>query len=171
MFHLLLLSKEHCYDNIYPNTITIHCIIYSHMWQWAYIITRYSKHIPDCTDENDQQCKVAVHKFFQNQLKLAPEHANNIQFIRCHRLGAFKAASHRSVIARFCNFKDRQSVWLSCKHLPDQPYTMSEDFPRRIAFRRRLLYPIFREARKPGRYISPCLFVWMNCTSTSRGIP
>ena len=103
--------------------------------------------IPDCKDENDQQCKVAVHKFFQNQLKLAPEHANNIQFIRCHRLGAFKAASHRSVIARFRNFEDRQSVWLSCKHLRDQPYTMSEDFPRRIAFRRRLLYPIFREAR------------------------
>ena len=113
--------------------------------------------IPDCKDENDQQCKVAVHKFFHNQWKLAPEHANNIQFIRCHRLGAFKAASHRSVIARFRNFEDRQSVWLSCKHLRDQPYTMSEDFPRRIAFRRRLLYPIFREARKSGRYQSVSL--------------
>ena len=113
--------------------------------------------IPDSKNETDQQCKVALHKFFQNQLKPAHDNANNTQFIRCHRLGAFKAASHRSAIDRFRNFEDRQSVWLSCKHLRDQPHTMSEDFYKRIAFRRGLLYPIFREARKSGRYQSVSL--------------
>ena len=113
--------------------------------------------IPDSKDETVGQLKTSLHQFFENKLKLTSAASKNIQFVRCHRLGAFKAGSHRSVIARFASFNDRQSVWLLCKHLKGQPYSISEDFPRRISFRRRLLYPLFREAKKSGRYQSVSL--------------
>ena len=113
--------------------------------------------IPDRKDETDGQCRTSLHQFFENKLKLTSAASKNIQFVRCHRLGTFKAGSHRSVIARFVNFNDRQSVWMACKQLRGQPYSISEDFPRRIAFRRRLLYPIFREAKKSGLYQSVSL--------------
>ena len=113
--------------------------------------------IPDRQDETDSQSKTSLHQFFENNLKLTSVASKNIQFVRCHRLGAFKAGSRRPMIARFVHFNDRQSIWMACQHLKGQPYSISEDFPRRISFRRRLLYPIFREAKKSGRYQSVAL--------------
>ena len=113
--------------------------------------------ISDHKEETNDQCKKSLFEFFQKQLKMTPNATNGIKFVRCHRLGPFKVGSHRPVIARFVNFNDRQSVWLSCKHLKGQPYSISEDFPQLIAFSRRLLYPIFREAKKSGRYQSVSL--------------
>ena len=108
----------------------------------------------DRQQETPEQCKLALHTFFQQQLNFSQQSARNIRFVRCHRMGKYMEGKARPIIMRFYNFDERQSVWFSCNKLKGKPYNMSEDYPRDIVFRRRYLYPIFKLAKDSGEYQS-----------------
>lgn len=109
--------------------------------------------IKDTPNETDQQCRDALHLFFQSQLGIRKEAAIQIQFVRCHRLGTYEHGKCRPVIMRFYKYDERQMVWGQCKNLRGKwPYTLSEDFPKSMASRRRLLYPIFKLAKDSKKY-------------------
>ena len=113
--------------------------------------------IADNREETDSQCKSKIQQFFQRELGLSENTAKRIIFVRCHRLGKYEEGRSRSIIMRFCEFDQRQSIWFSCSKLRGKPYSISEDYPKEMSFRRRLLYPIFKLARNSNDYQSVTL--------------
>lgn len=99
--------------------------------------------------ESSIDCAKSVRFFFKNLLELSDEQINAIGFVRCHRLRESKNNNTRPIIVRFYRYSDRELIWSKVTHLKGKfPYSMSEDFPSEVAFRRNKLYPIFKKARK-----------------------
>lgn len=111
--------------------------------------------VNDIPNESNAQCIEAAKKFIKNQLLISPNTVDAIKFVRCHRMGTPIPGKARPIIMRFYDYDMRELVWRSCSVLKGkQPYSLSEDFPRNIAERRRLLYIIYRAALSSGEYTS-----------------
>ena len=76
-----------------------------------------------------------------------------IEFARVHRLGTFDKDSARDnprpIIAKFERFKDRDYVrGLAAETLKGKQFRIREQFPKVIEEKRKMLYPVAKEARK-----------------------
>jgi len=97
--------------------------------------------------ESNVDCAKTVRAFFRTSLQLTDNTINLISFERCHRLKN-EVRGTRPIIVRFSTFRDRELVWSKASSLKGKfPFSMSEDFPREITFRRNKLYPIFKKAK------------------------
>jgi len=84
-----------------------------------------------------------------NQLKMSQPEVTSIKFQRCHRLiSKNKRDKSEPIICRFYWFPDRQAVWNARSNLAGTSFKLSEDFPPEVIERRRVLFPIMKEARK-----------------------
>ena len=105
--------------------------------------------IPKSRDESNDACELAVRKFLKEEL-----HVNNsdaMPFVRCHRMHERRSSKIKPIIVRFCNYRDREIIWLKKKTITNRAYHIGEDFPRQIAYNRRKLLPVFNRARSlPG---------------------
>jgi len=54
----------------------------------------------------------------------------------------------KPIVCRFKNFKDREVVRKAAQELKGTRYGVSEQFPKEINDRRKLLWPCFQEARR-----------------------
>ena len=98
---------------------------------------------------SDQQTEFALRKFFRSVLGLSPEESQGLTLSRCHRLGMLKNHTQpRAIIARFVLDKDKMKVWQRRSMLKGTSYIMREDFPIEITNRRKLMYPLYLEAKK-----------------------
>ena len=98
----------------------------------------------------DVQAKLLC--FFRD--KLGIPNANEIQFVRCHRLGKpphmmpRSRVKPRTIIVRFVLFSDREKVWKASWGLKDKAIYVKEDFPDKVKENRKVLLPILRLAKK-----------------------
>ena len=102
-------------------------------------------------NQSSISCAKAVRKFMVDQLQFNKENASTVQFVRCHRLNDNRKSQKKPVIVRFKSYSDREAVWSKKSAITNREYSVSEDFPRDIAYRRKKLFPVFSKARKlPG---------------------
>ena len=78
--------------------------------------------------------------------KLGIEYGQEIEFQRCHRLGA-KQQGDRDIIVRFLWFQDREAVWDKRTQLRNTNVIIKEDFPTEIEQRRARLYSTVKAAK------------------------
>ena len=106
---------------------------------------------PEYRYESDLDCYQKVRNVIA-KLDLNP----NMQIARCHRKGPYSPnqKSPRPIIVAFQWFGDRNAIWSRKKWLKriDDNIFVSEDFPEEIERRRRILYPIFKKARRLPAY-------------------
>ena len=57
----------------------------------------------------------------------------------------------KPIVCRFKNFKDREVVRKAARELKGTRYGVSEQFPKEINDRRKLLWPYFPEARRQNK--------------------
>ena len=91
--------------------------------------------------EEGEDVEVKVRQLFSVNMKV--ENAQNIQFVRLHRL-----PNKRKIIVRFEHFQDRMLVWQKRRMLKGTSIWIEEDFPKEIRNKRQVLQPIFRKAVK-----------------------
>ena len=104
--------------------------------------------IPEQNGETASQCEASVRDLFVKKLQLTVQEANDIAFVRCHRLYRPRRNTMKPIIVRFSNFKDREQIWIKKKMLTDKTVNIGEDFPKSIAYKRRKLFPVFAKAKK-----------------------
>ena len=104
--------------------------------------------IPEKNGETEANCETSVKQLFVKMLNFTDQEANNMEFVRCHRLYRPKKNNVKPIIVRFGNFKDRENVWLKKKSITDKSINIGEDFPKSIAYSRRKLIPVYAKAKR-----------------------
>ena len=109
-------------------------------------------------DRQEVNCDNLVKKFLTENMNIDVALIEQMEFVRCHRLGnvnpgANRDTSPRPIIVRFTSYKDRQTVWMSRKNLSTTPqFSVSENFSNDVEYNRRKLYPVYRFAKQVETY-------------------
>ena len=94
-----------------------------------------------------------LRQFFTSTLGLQQKESRDIMIARCHRIGKRQATNQpRPIIARFVLDKEKDKIWKRKSLLKTTPYIILEDFPMEVINRRKLMYPLFQEAKKRDKY-------------------
>ena len=103
--------------------------------------------------ESNADCEKAARDFFnfKVQLKLSDDIVCAMKFERCHRVGN-RAAFRRPIIVRFCDYKDKMTVWDAKFKLTDHKLSVSDNFSKNTEFKRRKLYAIYKKAKTVDKY-------------------
>ena len=103
--------------------------------------------------ESFEDCKEKVMDVLRSQMAI--DNADNIQFLRCQRLGAPVTSAGsgpsnrpRTILCQFKLIEDRNAVWEARSKLKNSAYSIMEDFPKEILDRRKTLLPIMHAARR-----------------------
>ena len=116
--------------------------------------------IDETEQETDDVCERALRIFLKVQLKIPDAVADEMQFVRCHRMGPKYRRNprgnqrdlRRPVIVRFHNFKDKSVVWAGKSNLTDSRYSVNENFSRDTEYNRRKLFAIYKKAKNMDNY-------------------
>ena len=79
------------------------------------------------------------------KLKMKVDDADQIKFVRVHRLPSAKTP--QTTIVKFHYFPDKRHVWSKCVNLKGSNFWVDEDYPVEIWNRRQVLMPIWKAAR------------------------
>ncbi|KAK3730847.1 hypothetical protein QZH41_009964 [Actinostola sp. cb2023] len=115
-------------------------------------------------DENDKE--EDVNELVRDVIEKLGIESDEIEIDRAHRMGKKRGGKPRLVVARFLRYQDRdQTILLQSSPVQSKsspcftvcPYNLkgskigiSEQFPKEIADRRKLLYPVFKKAKAEG---------------------
>ena len=110
-------------------------------------------------ETENEICEQKSRDFFKIKLKMESDKVDEMRIVRCHRLGRNthpnqQQSKPRPIIVRFYNFSEQQDVWNRRQNLNDKTFSMNENFCADTDFKRRKLYPIYREAKKMDKYRS-----------------
>ena len=94
-----------------------------------------------------------LRQFMVEKLNLAQELVDGFRLERVHRMGdnSGRGGKPRSIVAKFLQFKDRETVRRARSHLKGTGFFVNEQFPKEIADRRRKLLPKMRQAIRDGK--------------------
>ena len=98
-------------------------------------------------------CERAVSNVLKKEMGISED----IKCERAHRIGYKTQGKTRSMIAKFCFFKDKEHVWSLRKKLSKSNVRLSEDYPAKILEERRVLYPIFKAAKTCDQFTNTSL--------------
>ena len=101
---------------------------------------------PDYRIEQQEDTEQVLCEFLKYEMNIEP----NIPFHRVHRLGYNQRYSYypRPIVAKFEHFKDRELVRLAApKTLRGKHYGVTEQFPKIVEHKRKLLYPEMKQAK------------------------
>ena len=76
----------------------------------------------------------------------------NIDFERVHRIGPPRHNKHRTIVAKFSRFKDRETVRRNAKNLKGTTIGIQEQYNKETNDKRSVLYPEYRAARNNNKY-------------------
>ena len=94
--------------------------------------------------DNEDPEKV-VRGFLEETMQV---NTSSIELDRCHRIGPRRRDKIRPLVIRFLRYKDKEYIRkLAPEKLRGSPYGISEQFPKEIADRRRLLVPIMKKEK------------------------
>ena len=104
--------------------------------------------------ETDEMCVTAVKKILIDKMDISDACANNIIFVRCHRLGNRDQSGtyNRPIIVRFLNYNDKQMIWGKRMQLANSTVSLCENYATNVEHRRKLLYPVMKKAKKSPKY-------------------
>lgn len=97
-----------------------------------------------------ENCADAIIQFCTDQLKL--ENASEIRIDRAHRLGKFNAEKTRPIVVKLNFYPDKVKIKQKASAmLRESNQRVSDQFPREIQERRRILYPELKKALDQGK--------------------
>ena len=94
-------------------------------------------------NEESEETGEILKQFMIKELKLS----NPIEFVRAHRFGRADKKP-RPIVCRFKSFNDRELVRKNANVLKGKTYGISEQFPKEVNDRRKVLWPYFKEAKE-----------------------
>ena len=103
--------------------------------------------IPEKTEEDPEK---TVKNFMCEHLKISENTVNEISFHRVHRIGRKLNAYPRPIVAKFERYKQKELVRSRGRELKDTKFGLSDQFPKEIQERRKVLFQIRKEYRKKG---------------------
>ena len=103
--------------------------------------------IAESVGENWQQTENKVKELISTYM---PEVGDDVVIERAHRVGKTRPseAKPRKIVARFFNYKDRESILKAKKKLHGTNIFINEDYSDRVMKKRKDLMPKLKEARK-----------------------
>jgi len=99
-------------------------------------------------DENDKE--EDVNELVRDVIEKLGIESDEIEIDRAHRMGKKRGGKPRPVVARFLRYQDRERIRKAAYNLKGSKIGISEQFPKEIADRRKLLYPVFKKAKAEG---------------------
>ena len=113
--------------------------------------------IKEQAEETEKMCEDAVRQLLISEMNINDDKVKKMVLVRCHRIGPNNNDNNstnycRAIIVRFLDFNDRKLVWGERMALAGKEYSISENFANNIEYRRRLLYPIMKAAKKSAKY-------------------
>ena len=103
--------------------------------------------INESRDETSRDCATQVYSV----LEKIDSQFKDINILKCHRKGKYIRGQKIPIIAKFL-INDRDLIWDKKSNLKGTPFFVSEDFPYEIEQNRRLLLPVYLQARKSAAW-------------------
>ena len=108
--------------------------------------------VKERAEETWADTEQALRKVLETDLKMPADHVKAIAIERAHRTGGAQNADRdRTVIVKFTNFKERDSVLQAARANRPRGVFVNEDFSMRVVSRRKELIPEMKEARDRGK--------------------
>lgn len=102
--------------------------------------------LAEVTGEN---CEITLKTFMKREMKISEEDLKKISFDRVHRTAERNREKHRVIVAKFNPSEGRQIVLQHCRNIPrNKGYSVSEQLPRELAERKKMLLPSFKKAKE-----------------------
>ena len=98
-------------------------------------------------EQSNENCENLVRMFLSSKLGIPESSAKTLLISRCHRLGRKKNTYPRPVIIKFLLHSERMMVWQKRLELKGTSFIIKEDFPQEIQNRRKVMLPLFKEAK------------------------
>ncbi|MEW8546198.1 MAG: hypothetical protein AB2693_21985, partial [Candidatus Thiodiazotropha sp.] len=102
--------------------------------------------------ETDDACMEKVLGIVEDEMRI--ENARrDMKLHRAHRIGRFISGKTRPIVAKFVLYPDRERVRKAGSVLREanSKYGVSQQFPKEIQDRRKVLVPIMKQARNEGK--------------------
>ena len=100
-------------------------------------------------EENGNDTFIVLKHFLISVFGLNHMEVEKLLIANCHRIGRYSEnGPPRPIIAKFVLESDRNRIWWKKNSLKNLPYIIREDYPTEIQNRRKLLYPLYLEAKK-----------------------
>jgi hypothetical protein len=104
-------------------------------------------------ESHNEDCSAQVLEFCETELKMTKEEASAIEIDRAHRLGRRNIgvnARPRPIVCKFHSYATKETIRMKGHMLKDTRFGISEQYPREIQERRKLLMPVMHRARAKG---------------------
>ncbi|XP_060559999.1 uncharacterized protein LOC132720031 [Ruditapes philippinarum] len=105
--------------------------------------------IAENSSETDESRKDAIVKVIHDDMLV--QNAKEIPFTSVERMGKPNTGKTRPILVKFENVADREKVRRSCGNLKGKPIGVSQQFPKEIQEKRKLLIPELKKARSEGK--------------------
>ena len=104
-------------------------------------------------EQKDQKPLEAFKNFLKDKLSFSDNEYQELVISDCHRMGRKKENNRpRPLLVRFVKLSDRNKVWFKKSGLKKSSYFVKEDFPDEIVNRRKMMHPLFTEAKKKDKF-------------------
>ena len=100
------------------------------------------------TEQQQENTLLVLKHFLTSTLRFSTQECNSLLIASCHRIGRFQKGKNRPIIAKFVLDTERNKVWMQKSLLKNTSYVLREDYPSEIENRRKLMYPLFLEAKQ-----------------------
>ena len=112
--------------------------------------------IPECAtreERSGEKCEEKIRLFCESTLKI--ENMSNIKIDRAHRVGRFRADKNRPIVVKFNFYQDKLRIkGRAYEVLKDTHYGISDQYPKTIQDKRKLLYPAMNKAKGEGKHVT-----------------
>ena len=95
-------------------------------------------------EEKNEDCENKIRSF----LKLNLDYHKEVDIERCHRLGPYKKDKTRPIVTKFLRFPDKEEIKKSSHKLRGQPLYLSDQFPKEIQEKRKILRKIEKSLKE-----------------------
>ena len=103
-------------------------------------------------EQTNENCENLVRAFLSSKLEILESIAKALLISRCHRLGRKKNSYPRPIIIKFLLHSEKMMVWQKRFLLKGTSFIIKEDFPKEIQNSRKVILPLFNEAKQRDRF-------------------
>ena len=100
--------------------------------------------VPENREENSE---TTVRQFVKDKLEIDTQ---DVEIERCHRIGPYQPGKCRPIVTNFMKFKDKETIKKASHKLKSTKYGLSDQFPKEIIARRKILRPIEKDIKSKG---------------------
>ena len=102
----------------------------------------------------DENCSRVIHDFCRDKLKIEDAH-DSIKIERAHRLGKYNRDKKRPIVVKFNHYPDKMLIKSrASQELKETNFRVTEQFPKGIQEKRKILSEAMKKARDAGKTAS-----------------